>query len=46
MVKVVLVVALASFLSLAGVKCDGPTKPAGPGGQRQQPYAPANGQYR
>src|SRR5690606_30518167 len=33
-------------LSPPGCLDDEPTKPAGPGGNRQQPYSPNDGQYR
>ena len=40
---------LAIFAAmLFAIGCDdasGPTKPAGPGGLRQQPYSPPTGQY-
>jgi hypothetical protein len=38
-------IALAS-LSLTSCLEDDPTKPAGPGGLREQPYSPNNGQYK
>jgi hypothetical protein len=40
---------LLALVTLSLTSCledDGPTKPAGPGGDRMQPYSPDDGQYR
>jgi hypothetical protein len=39
-----LILGLALSALLTG--CFEPTKPAGPGGDRQQPYSPDNGHYK
>lgn len=41
-----LMVALICFGASFLAGCGDPTKPAGPGGERQQPYDPKTGQYK
>lgn len=40
------IIALICFVVFSQTGCGDPTKPAGPGGERQQPYDPKTGQYK
>ena len=48
MFKKILIVWVISFfiLGLSGCADENPTKPAGPGGGRQQPFDPNTGRYK
>lgn len=45
-IKLFLAILVTSSALLVLTGCGDPTKPAGPGGDRQQPYNPKDGTYK